>query len=315
MGIYKITNDLNGMSYIGQSVHCGKRFDEHCKGDQYIDRVMQTEGIDNFSFKILQKVHKSELSIWEDYYITKYNTMYPNGYNKKWNCSEKTRNMFINNIDNSVEEASKQENTSSPYTREDLLLYLANIMQEQDYNEDRILNQKQLKAFYEMQKKEALHRTKISNAYDKTKLIKVTDATKRRAESIEDLINRYNNGESTWIIKGWEDLGYVDEENFNLVIKDNIQYFMDTMGYIPDFGVPTQIKRSFPNQVSFNKEGIIYYILSQTDPIFNIYRNLFKIGYFNPEKVYVLDEKNNRFNVNEKYVWKKHGYLRLIITS
>lgn len=222
IGIYKITNDLNGMSYIGQSVHCGKRFDEHCKGDQYIDRVMQTEGIDNFSFKILQKVHKSELSIWEDYYITKYNTMYPNGYNKKWNCSEKTRNMFINNIDNSVEEASKQENTSSPYTREDLLLYLANIMQEQDYNEDRILNQKQLKAFYEMQKKETLHRTKISNAYDKTKLIKVTDATKRRAESIEDLINRYNNGESTWIIKGWEDLGYVDEEDFNLVIKDNI---------------------------------------------------------------------------------------------
>lgn len=89
---------------------------------------------------------------------------------------------------------------------------------------------------------------------------------------------------------------------------------MDTMGYIPDFGVPTQIKRSFPNQVSFNKEGIIYYILSQTDSIFNIYRNLFKIDYFNPEKVYVLDEKNNRFNVNEKYVWKKHGYLRLIIT-
>ena len=33
-GIYKITNKTNGKSYIGQSVHCGKRLDEHCKGRQ-----------------------------------------------------------------------------------------------------------------------------------------------------------------------------------------------------------------------------------------------------------------------------------------
>lgn len=33
IGIYKITNDKNGMSYIGQSIHCGKRMDEHLKGD------------------------------------------------------------------------------------------------------------------------------------------------------------------------------------------------------------------------------------------------------------------------------------------
>ena len=35
IGIYKITNKLNGKSYIGQSIHCGKRFDEHNKGKQY----------------------------------------------------------------------------------------------------------------------------------------------------------------------------------------------------------------------------------------------------------------------------------------
>lgn len=28
------TNKLNGKSYVGQSIHCGKRFDEHSKGNQ-----------------------------------------------------------------------------------------------------------------------------------------------------------------------------------------------------------------------------------------------------------------------------------------
>jgi predicted GIY-YIG superfamily endonuclease len=33
VGIYKITNQQNQKSYIGQSIHCGKRFDEHYKGN------------------------------------------------------------------------------------------------------------------------------------------------------------------------------------------------------------------------------------------------------------------------------------------
>ena len=30
IGIYKITNKVNGLSYIGQSVHIERRFREHC---------------------------------------------------------------------------------------------------------------------------------------------------------------------------------------------------------------------------------------------------------------------------------------------
>lgn len=90
-GIYKITNKLNGKSYIGQSIHCGRRLDEHCTGDQFIDQTIQVEGIQNFNFEILKEVKKEELSYWEDYYIIKYNTMFPNGYNKRWNCSGEIR--------------------------------------------------------------------------------------------------------------------------------------------------------------------------------------------------------------------------------
>lgn len=83
IGIYKITNKRTEKSYIGQSVHCGRRLDEHCKGNQLIDDVIQLEGIENFNFEILKETSKEDLSFWEDYYILKYNTMHPNGYNKK----------------------------------------------------------------------------------------------------------------------------------------------------------------------------------------------------------------------------------------
>lgn len=92
VGIYKITNKLNGKSYIGQSIHCGKRLDEHYSGrNQLIDDTITLNGIENFSFEILKEVNQSELSYWEDYYILKFHTYYPDGYNKKWNSSSDVR--------------------------------------------------------------------------------------------------------------------------------------------------------------------------------------------------------------------------------
>ena len=91
IGIYKITNKHNGKSYIGQSIHCGKRLDEHFSGEQFIDKVIQLEGVSSFTFDILREATKEELSYWEDYYIMKYNSIFPNGYNQRWNCNAATR--------------------------------------------------------------------------------------------------------------------------------------------------------------------------------------------------------------------------------
>lgn len=85
-GIYMYTNKLNNKKYVGQSIHCGKRFNQHFKGNQLIDNIIQLEGIENFNFEILKQVDKPDLSYWEDYYILKHNTMFSNGYNRKWNC-------------------------------------------------------------------------------------------------------------------------------------------------------------------------------------------------------------------------------------
>lgn len=91
IGIYRITNKLNGKSYVGQSVHCGKRLDEHSKGTQLIDEIIQIEGIENFNFEILKEVEKNELNYWEDFFIMKFGTIFPDGYNKRWNCNKETK--------------------------------------------------------------------------------------------------------------------------------------------------------------------------------------------------------------------------------
>lgn len=54
IGIYKITNRINGKSYVGQSINMEKRFKEHLyKQDTYIDRAIHKYGKDNFNFEIL----------------------------------------------------------------------------------------------------------------------------------------------------------------------------------------------------------------------------------------------------------------------
>lgn len=114
ISIYKIENKNNKKIYIGQSIHCGKRFDEHYKGEQLIDKIIQSEGIENFSFEILKEVEKENLNFWEDYFIMKYNSIYPNGYNKKWNCNKKIRGEIKKELEeeqsiNRKEKKSKEE--------------------------------------------------------------------------------------------------------------------------------------------------------------------------------------------------------------
>lgn len=113
IGIYKITNKLNGKSYIGQSIHCGKRLDEHCKGGQLIDEIIQLEGVENFTFEILKEVNKEELSYWEDYYIIKYNSLFPNGYNKRMNCGKEIRVKIKKVLDAEINDIRIKNNTEN----------------------------------------------------------------------------------------------------------------------------------------------------------------------------------------------------------
>lgn len=88
VGIYKLTNKVNGMSYIGQSVNVKRRYKHHKTTARnrsetaYVDSEMAKYGIDNFEFTILEECRKEDLDDREQYYIGKYDTVVPNGYNK-----------------------------------------------------------------------------------------------------------------------------------------------------------------------------------------------------------------------------------------
>lgn len=82
IGIYKITNMVNGKSYIGQSRDIERRWREHknSKDDATIHRAFRKYGIANFTFEVLEECSAEELDQKEIEYIAKYNS-YKKGYN------------------------------------------------------------------------------------------------------------------------------------------------------------------------------------------------------------------------------------------
>ena len=82
IGIYKITNKINGKSYIGLSTNIEERFKKHrqCQGDKILYSAFRKYGIENFDFSIIELCCLEELSEKEKYWIAYYDT-YNNGYN------------------------------------------------------------------------------------------------------------------------------------------------------------------------------------------------------------------------------------------
>ena len=86
--IYKITNKVNGKSYIGQTVQSVKeRFYQHCATkcsqailNMVIHKAITKYGKSNFTIEVIEEVESANLNDRERYWIRYYDS-YNNGYN------------------------------------------------------------------------------------------------------------------------------------------------------------------------------------------------------------------------------------------
>lgn len=85
--IYKITNTINGKLYIGYTTRLIKERMRRHKTDDYktgtlLGRAINKYGWENFVYEvILEEEDKEKLLELEQYYIKKFNSLKPNGYN------------------------------------------------------------------------------------------------------------------------------------------------------------------------------------------------------------------------------------------
>lgn len=89
--IYKITNIINQKIYIGLTTKekAKERYYQHrylarhlsSQDNSILHKAMAKEGLDNFSFEVIEEIDNVKLPEREQYWIIYYNSKVPNGYN------------------------------------------------------------------------------------------------------------------------------------------------------------------------------------------------------------------------------------------
>lgn len=90
IGIYKITNIINGKIYIGQSINIQRRWNQEknkafnqndAAYNQLLSKAFRKYGVENFTFEVVEELSASALNEREEYWIGHFNSLTPNGYN------------------------------------------------------------------------------------------------------------------------------------------------------------------------------------------------------------------------------------------
>ncbi len=81
--IYKLTNTINGKSYVGKTTQSlGRRISGHKSANTAVGRAIRKHGVENFTIEVLEECHTPEqLNEREIFWIAKLNCKAPKGYN------------------------------------------------------------------------------------------------------------------------------------------------------------------------------------------------------------------------------------------
>ena len=131
IGIYKITNRINGHSYIGQSTNIEKRWQNEkiasnnpndCSYDYPLSRAFRKYGIQNFSFEVIEECNREDLNdkehYWICFYAPEYNQTHGGDYQAHGKLSltqvQEIQTILVNDIDGLVlhTELAKKYNVS-----------------------------------------------------------------------------------------------------------------------------------------------------------------------------------------------------------
>lgn len=81
--IYKLTNGINGLGYVGATKNFKRRMGEHhwskCKA--LVDKAIHKYGWENFTAEVIEVCDAEIAEERERYWIKELNTLEPNGYN------------------------------------------------------------------------------------------------------------------------------------------------------------------------------------------------------------------------------------------
>lgn len=84
--VYVIINLVTSKEYVGQSIRPNFRWKSHFHsarngGELALHRAIRKYGEHNFAVSIIRKCTEGDVNHWEEYYIEKFDTMIPSGYN------------------------------------------------------------------------------------------------------------------------------------------------------------------------------------------------------------------------------------------
>ena len=85
VSIYKLTNELNGMAYVGMTNNLKRRLSEHRRyskrANSYLSRAIFKYGWENFRVEVLEVCSKEVAKERERHWIKELGTREPQGYN------------------------------------------------------------------------------------------------------------------------------------------------------------------------------------------------------------------------------------------